>query len=83
MGRPKKYHTDEERREAARQRYRKYYNANREALNARRTERDRKKRVAMKAGQKETRRRELRASLGNVKNPAPSSSGGEIGWRGG
>jgi hypothetical protein len=52
--RPKKYHTEEERREAARQRNRKYYNANRETLNARHTERDRKKRAAMKAGQKVT-----------------------------
>jgi hypothetical protein len=50
----KKYHTDEERREAARKRQRKYYNANRETLNARHTERDRKKRAAMKAERKET-----------------------------
>jgi hypothetical protein len=54
VGRPKKYHTEEERREAARQRNRKYYNANREALNVQRAERHRKKRVAMKEGQKES-----------------------------
>ena len=54
MPRPKKYHTEEERREAARQRNRKYFNANRETLNARHTERDRKRREAMKAAQKET-----------------------------
>ena len=55
MGRPRKYPTEEERREAARQSHRKYYNANREAISARRAERHRKrKRAAMKAGQKET-----------------------------
>ena len=34
--------------------YRKYYNAHREAINARRAKRDRKRRAAIKAGQKET-----------------------------
>ena len=52
--RPKKYHTEEERREAVRQSQRQYYNAHREALNARHTERARKGRAAIKAGQKET-----------------------------
>ena len=51
---PKKYHTEEERREAVRQSQRKYYYAHREAINARHTERDRKKRAAINAGQKET-----------------------------
>ena len=54
MPRPKKYHTEEERREAVRQSQRKYYDANREAISARRAKRARKKRAAMKAGQKET-----------------------------
>ena len=54
MPRPKKYHTEEERREGARQRQRKYYKAHRETINAQQTERDRKKRAAMKAVQKET-----------------------------
>ena len=52
--RPEKYHTEEERREAARQTYRKYYNTHREAIRARQAERERKRRAAMKAGQKET-----------------------------
>jgi hypothetical protein len=50
---PRKYATDEERREANRQSQRKYYKANRETINARRNERLKKKRVAMKAGQTE------------------------------
>ena len=54
MPMPKKYHTEEERREAFRQSQRKYVEANREAINARQRERARKKRVAMKEGQKET-----------------------------
>jgi hypothetical protein len=54
VGRPKKYHTEEARREAIRHNQRKYYNANRETLNARHTERDKKKRAAIKAGQKVT-----------------------------
>jgi hypothetical protein len=52
--RPKKYHTEEERREARRQSYRKHYLAHREAITARQVERERKRRAAMKAGQKET-----------------------------
>ena len=36
MRRRKKYHTEEERREAPRQASRKYYNTHREAVNARR-----------------------------------------------
>jgi hypothetical protein len=52
--RPKKYHTEEERREAIRQSQRKYVEANREAINARQVERARKRRAAMKAGQKQT-----------------------------
>ena len=54
MPMPKKYHTEEERREAARQSHRKYVEANREAIRARHTERARKKRAAIKAKQKET-----------------------------
>jgi hypothetical protein len=52
--RGKKYHTEEERREAIRQSYRKYYNANREAINARRAVINKRKRAAIKAGQKVT-----------------------------
>jgi hypothetical protein len=51
---PKKYRTEEERREAARQSQRKYVEANREAIRARHTERARKKRAAMKSVRKET-----------------------------
>ena len=54
MGRLKKYHTEEERREAVRQSHRKYREANREAIKARQMERDRKRRAAMKEGQKVT-----------------------------
>ena len=54
IGRPKKYLTEEERREAARQRNRKYYNAHREAIRARRAKRYKTKRAPIKAGQKET-----------------------------
>jgi hypothetical protein len=49
-----KYQTEEERREAARQTQRKYVEANREAINAQQVERARKRRAAMKAGQKES-----------------------------
>jgi hypothetical protein len=52
--RPKKYHTEEERREAVRQSQRKYYYARREAINARRVKRSKSKRAAIKVGQKET-----------------------------
>jgi len=51
---PKKYHTEQERREAARKSQRKYVEANREAIRAQQAERDRKRRKAIKAGQKET-----------------------------
>ena len=54
MPRPKKYHTEEERREARRQSHRKYYNTHREAIKARRAKGHKRKREAMKAGQKET-----------------------------
>ena len=54
MVRPRKYATDEERREAVRQSHRKYREANREAINARQAKRDRKRRAAIKAGRKET-----------------------------
>jgi hypothetical protein len=54
MGRPRKYATEEERREAVRQTYRKYYNAHREAINARRVKAKKRKRAARKVGQKET-----------------------------
>jgi hypothetical protein len=52
--RPRKYHTDEERREAIRQSHRKYREANREAIKARQAKRDRKRREAIKVGQRET-----------------------------
>jgi hypothetical protein len=52
--RPRKYATDEERREARRQSYRKHYLAHREAITARQVARARKRRAAIKAGQKET-----------------------------
>ena len=50
MVRPKKYYTEEERREARHQSYRKHYLAHREAIKAQQAERDRKKRAAIKAG---------------------------------
>jgi hypothetical protein len=50
--RPRKYATEEERREAARQRNRKYYNAHREAISARRA--FERKRAAIEVGQKVT-----------------------------
>jgi hypothetical protein len=52
--RPKKYHTEEERREGRRQILRKYYLAHREAIRARRAKRYRTKRAAIKAGQKDS-----------------------------
>ncbi len=52
MPRPKKYDTDEERREGARQSQRKYFNATREAIYARPGKRLRKQ-AAIKAMQKE------------------------------
>jgi hypothetical protein len=51
---PKKYHTDEERREARRERSRNYYEANREAISGRRKKAYKNKRAAIKAGQKVT-----------------------------
>ena len=54
MPRPKKYHTEEERREAVRESHRKYREANREAVKVRLAKRDRSKREAIKAGQKES-----------------------------
>ena len=48
------YATEEERREAIRQSQRKYYNTHRRAINAGRAKRARKRRAAIKAGQKET-----------------------------
>jgi hypothetical protein len=51
-GRPKKYHTEEERREGARRRNRKYYHAHRETIRARQTEAHKTKRAAIKAAQK-------------------------------
>jgi hypothetical protein len=54
MPRPKKYHTEEERREAARQSHRKYREANREVIRKRQAERARKKREAMKAVRKDS-----------------------------
>jgi len=54
VSRPRKYHTQEERREAVRQSQRKYYNANREAISAKRAKAYKRKRAAMKVAQKET-----------------------------
>ena len=54
MPRPKKYQTDQERREARRQSQRKYYSSHREAISARQAKRDRSKRPAIEVGQKET-----------------------------
>jgi hypothetical protein len=51
---PKKYHTDEERREARLEGYRKYYKANREAITGRRKKAYKTKRAALKAAQEET-----------------------------
>jgi hypothetical protein len=51
-GRPKKYLTEEERREGARRRNRKYYNAHREALSVRRAETHKTKQAAIKAARK-------------------------------
>ena len=50
MPTPKKYHTEEERREAVRQSQRKYYNTHRKAINAGRAKRSKSKRAAIKAG---------------------------------
>ena len=50
MVRPRKYATEEERREAARQSQRKYYNTHRKAINAGRAKRSKSKRAAIKAG---------------------------------
>ena len=54
VARPKKYLTEQERREAIRQSHRKYVEANRVAIRARQAERDRKRRAPIKSGQKET-----------------------------
>jgi hypothetical protein len=51
--RPRKYATEEERREAIRQSQRKYYNAHRKAISVKRAKAYKRKRAAMKAGQKE------------------------------
>ena len=53
MPMPKKYRTEEKRREARRQSQRKYYNTHREAINDRRAKAYKRKRAAIKAGQKE------------------------------
>ena len=71
MGRPRKYATEEERREARCQRNRKYYNANREAINGRRVQAFKKKRPAIGAGQKET--------WPEREDPRAGSRGGEMG----
>jgi hypothetical protein len=54
MRRPRKYATEEERREAVRQSQRKYYNTHRKAISARRANAYKRKRAAIRAGQKET-----------------------------
>jgi hypothetical protein len=53
--RPKKYLTEQERREAIRQGHRKYVEANRVAIRARQAERDRKRRAPIKAGRRRPR----------------------------
>ncbi len=53
MPRGKKYPTEEERREAVRQNQRKYYNAHRKAISAKRAKAYKRKRAAMKAVRKE------------------------------
>ena len=76
IGRPKKYHTEEERREGARQRNRKYYNAHRETIRARQAEANKTKQAAMKAGQKVTSLSSFREALEpGVTTPAPSLRG--------
>jgi hypothetical protein len=76
--RPKKYHTEEERREAARQSHRKYVEANREAIRARQAERDSKRRAAAKAGQKETQASSFREVLETQREyPRAGSLGGD------
>ena len=50
MPRPRKYATDEERREAIRQSYRKYYNTHRVAIRARRAKAYKRKRAAIQGG---------------------------------
>ena len=52
MPRARKYNTEEEHLEAIRQSKRKYYNVNRDAINAGRAKRVKKRRAAIKAGQK-------------------------------
>ncbi len=70
MGRPKKYHTEEELREARCQKSRKYYNTHREAIFARRAKATKRKRAAMKTVRKVT-------SAGE--DPRAASSGEEEG----
>jgi hypothetical protein len=71
MGRPKKYHTEEERRRAARQSQRKYIEANHVAIRARQAVRDRKKRAAIKRG--------IRYLIGKRENPRAALLGGRDG----
>ena len=54
MVRPKKYYTEEERREARHQSYRKHYLAHRDLIKVRSLKRIRKKRAAMKAVRKDS-----------------------------
>ena len=54
MGAPRKYATDEERREARRQSYRKHYLAHRDLIKARSLKRIRKMPAAMKAVRKDS-----------------------------
>jgi hypothetical protein len=50
---PRKYATEEERREGIRQSQRKYYNTHRKAIRVKRAKAYKRKRAAMKAEQKE------------------------------
>ena len=50
MGRPKKYHTEEELRDARCQKSRKYYNTHRVAIRARRAKAYKRKRAAIQGG---------------------------------
>ena len=76
MAPPKKYHTEQERREARRERYRKYYRVNREAISGRRKKAYKSKQAAITAGQKVTSASSFREALEpGVTTPAPSLRG--------
>ena len=74
MPRPRKYHTEEARREAIRQASRKYYNTHREAINARRGERRKRSAKPSRWG---------RRRPGRERKEAPRHFLRGEGWRGG